>query len=581
MRTTNTMMFHSVQSRIARVEEMRAKFLAQISSGNRLSIPSDDPVGVSKVMNFSTEEVRISQFGRNMTEGSSWLTATDHAMNETVDVFMRAKTLLLEAANDTLSDDNLKAQAGELEKMLENLVALANTNNAGSFIFAGHQTRNSPYKLMDGSLGAVSAGDDGEREIEIGVNQKMAINTVGGGYTLDGREVNGFFKADQISDADGRDAFQLLSQTIAELRSATSRNYRTSSELGKPVTAELASGDLSIKIAAADGSGDKTVGINHLHNGGSLTTEQVANNAWSINDSMAAALSNGTVTEDEMVTASLRTQVSGTALTDPGGAVTLGAGDLSINGTAIGPISLKPVAGDEQTALVNVREVAGRINEKSGETGVWATYEGAGTSYQLVLKNMENGSHGISDPITIEATDDAASGTGLGINSATGSETTVYYAGADGDSSNAGPSSCDHTVYNSNNGTITLSSTAAFSLQENQAGVLSSTLGLEVNDGVNTHQASTVNSGRLAEVERYLGYFEGQLATVGARMNHIDRSVDTYEQRTIDLKSFIADIKEVDISEAIMNYNSAQSAYEATLAASAKIYSTSILNYLS
>ncbi|MCK4378443.1 MAG: hypothetical protein KAW01_03825, partial [Deltaproteobacteria bacterium] len=128
MRTTNTMMFHSVQSRIARVEEMRAKFLAQISSGNRISIPSDDPVGISKVMNYGAEEVRISQFGRNMTEGYSWLTATDHAMNETVDVFMRANTLLLAAANDTLSEDNLKAQAGELEKMLESLVSLANTN---------------------------------------------------------------------------------------------------------------------------------------------------------------------------------------------------------------------------------------------------------------------------------------------------------------------------------------------------------------------------------------------------------------------------------------------------------------------
>ncbi|MCD6151825.1 MAG: flagellar hook-associated protein FlgL, partial [Deltaproteobacteria bacterium] len=229
MRTTNTMMFHSVQSRIARVEEMRAKFLAQISSGNRISIPSDDPVGISKVMNYGAEEVRISQFGRNMTEGYSWLTATDHAMNETVDVFMRANTLLLAAANDTLSEDNLKAQAGELEKMLESLVSLANTNNAGSYIFAGHQTRTSPYNLMDGSLGAVFAGDDGEREIEIGVNQTLAINTVGGGYSLDGRAISGFFNSGQVADADGRDAFQLLSQTIAELRTAETRDYRTSS----------------------------------------------------------------------------------------------------------------------------------------------------------------------------------------------------------------------------------------------------------------------------------------------------------------------------------------------------------------
>ncbi|NIA19611.1 MAG: flagellar hook-associated protein 3, partial [Xanthomonadaceae bacterium] len=398
MRTTNTMMFHSVQSRIARVEEMRAKFLAQISSGNRISTPSDDPVGVSKVMNYGAEDVRISQFGRNMTEGYSWLTATDHAMNETVDVFMRANTLLLAAANDTLSEDNLKAQAGELEKMLESLVSLANTNNAGSYIFAGHQTRTSPYNLMDGSLGAVFAGDDGDREIEIGVNQKLAINTVGGGYSLDGRAVSGFFNSGQVSDADGRDAFQLLSQTIAELRTAETRDYRTSSNVDLGVTTELASGDLTISIQAADGSGGKTVSISDtppfsMHTGG---PSAAATNAWNINERLAQAVTNGDLTNDELVTASLRTHVQGSGLGDPTAAASLAAGDLKLNGIDVGPITLEAVAGDDVAALKNVREVASRINEKSAETGVWATYEGSGTSYQLVLENVENGSHKIS-----------------------------------------------------------------------------------------------------------------------------------------------------------------------------------------
>ncbi len=580
MRTTNTMMFHSVRSRIARVEEMRADLLSQISSGNRISTPSDDPVGISKVMNYSTEKVKISQFGRNMTEGSSWLTATDHAMTETVDVFMRANTLLLAAANDTLNEDNLKAQAGELEKMLESLVSLGNTNNAGSSIFAGHQTRTTPYHLMAGDLGAVFAGDDGEREIEVGINQKLAINDVGGGFSLDGREINGFFKADQVNDADARDAFQLLSRTIAELRSAATRDYRTSSKVSAAIDAELSPGNLTVNLKAADGVGDKTVDINTLHSGGSSTMERAANNAWSINDSMDQAITNGDITEAERVTASLHARVSGVGLGDPGASATLAAGDLELNGIAIGPITLEAVAGDETAALKNVREIASRINEKSAETGVWATYEGVGTSYQLVLQNTGSGSHKISDAISITATDEAVSLTGLGFDSGAGSETAVYYAGAAGDSVNAGPPAGDHTVYNSNNGAITFSSSVEFDLQEHSADVFSSALGLDVNDGVDKHQASTVNSNRLAEIQHYLAHFENHLATVGARMNHIDRSVNTFEQRTIDLKSFIADIKEVNITEAIMNYNSAQNAYEATLAASARIYSTTILDYL-
>jgi flagellin-like hook-associated protein FlgL len=150
-----------------------------------------------------------------------------------------------------------------------------------------------------------------------------------------------------------------------------------------------------------------------------------------------------------------------------------------------------------------------------------------------------------------------------------------------GDVVNAAPAgSEEHTVYNRNDGTITLSGAVEFSLRENQAGVLAHTLGLEVNDGTNGYRAATLASQRLGEVQRYLAHFESQLATVGARMNHVERSVDTYEQRLIDLQSFIAEINEVDITAAIMNYNSAQNAYDATLAASARIFSTTILDYL-
>ncbi|MBN2333738.1 MAG: flagellar hook-associated protein FlgL [Deltaproteobacteria bacterium] len=597
MRTTNSMMFLSVQSRIARVEEMRAKFLDQISSGNRIASPADDPVGLAKVMNYSAEEVRISQFGRNMIDGTAWLTAIDHAMSETVDIFMRVDTLLLQAGNDTLNQDNLNSLAGELETMLESLVGLGNTNNAGSYLFAGHQTRTTPYSLLGEGLGALYQGDDGQRNIEVGVNQELMVNAVGGGYALDGRDIDGFFKQDGLHDADARDAFDLLSRTVEELRSAASRSYQTSSAIDETISAELISGQLSVAVVAADGSGEKVVTISDslpfsMHAGGATTAEYAANNAWSINERLALAVANGELEEEELVTVSLRTQVAGAAVVDPGAAVTLAAGDLTINGTAIGPMELQEVDGDEVVALANIREIASRINEQSETTGVWATYEGSGFNYHLVLNNLAAGSHALNDPISITATDEATSWTGLGVASMAGVETTVYHAGAadpdppvnpeDYDSQNAAlPGAETTTVYNSNNGRLTFSGGVEFELQEHTSGVLSSSLGLTSNEGTDTHQAMTVLSARLMEVQRYMAHFGGQQATVGARMNRIDRSVQTYEERTINLKTFIAEIKEVDITEAVMNYQMAQNAYEATLAASARIYTTTILDYLS
>lgn len=736
MRTTNNQMFLSVQSRIARVEEQRAKYLAQIASGNRVSTPSDDPVGITKVMSFAAEDVRITQYGRNMTEASTWLTATDQVVTDGVDILMRAKTLLISTENAALSQANRDAIAEEMQGLLDNLLALGNTNNAGSYIFGGHRTRTVPYRLLDGVHGTVLAGDDGRRNIELAPNQLLMINTIGGGSNIDGREIDGLFKQDKTNEADARDLYALFSRAIAELRAGDNGDYRASTAVDTPVSRNLVSGDLSFTITAGDGSGAVEVSIsdNPLYavpeavvdlSGATVTDEAdagqlaAATNAWAINSKMDFEIDvTGSLAADDRVSAFLRAEVDGTMIRDPGADVTLAAGALQINHVDIGPISLRDVGTtavppdpDPDIAAANVREIATRINEQSGETGVWATYTGSGTDYRLVLTSLEADGEEVSvtvdnaatrnytglgagggtwsgttlaDPSTVadpdtltagdlvingvdiidpdgtgatltladwatadveslanvqalaakinavtdrtgvqasytrnaandyklvlsgsadieialDTTPDTASLTGLsaGTQNPTlppGAWTTVYHPGGrQEDSASPGtwnydalnaaaPGSEDFTVYDANNGAVTLAAETGFVVTEGVSGALAETLGLGINDGADTWAAVSVSSGRQEEIQRYLDHFGAVEATVGARMNYVDRTTATYEDRSINLKAFVSDIKEVDITQAIMNYNSVDQAYQATLAASARIFSTSILDYLS
>jgi flagellin-like hook-associated protein FlgL len=733
MRTTNNQMFLSVQSRIARVEEQRAKYLAQIASGNRVSTPSDDPVGITKVMNFAAEEVRISQYGRNMTAASAWLTATDQVVTDGVDILMRAKTLLISTENGAVSQANRDAIAAEMEGMLDNLLTLGNTNNAGSYIFAGHQTRTLPYRLLEGVHGAVLAGDDGRRDIELAPDRLLPVNTIGGGYSLDGREIDGLFKQDKINEADARDLYALFSRVIAELRAGDTSDYRASTALDTPISRNLASGDLSFTITAGDGSGEISVAIADnppyavpeavVDLSDYIVTDEAdavklaaATNAWAINRKMDFEINDtGSLAAADRVSAFLRAKVDGTVIRDPGTDVTLAAGQLKINGVDIGPISLRAVGTtavppdpDPDIAEANVREIATRINEQSGETGVWATYTGSGTDYQLVLTSLEADGEAIAVTVADAATRNyiglgAGGGTWSGakladpgtdtdlaagdlvingvdiidpdgtgatltladwatadveslanvqalaarinaVSERTGVQasyahngdndynlvlsssadivialgtttppdvaaltglsdslqqlqpppsepwTTVYHPGGrqedppgtwNYDSLNsAEPVNGNFTVYDANNGAITLTSETAFAVTEEVSGALAEALGLGINDGTDTWAAVTVSSGRQEEFQRYLDHFEAIEAAVGARMNLVERTTATYEERSINLKGFIADIKEVDISQAIMNYSSADQAYQAALAASARIFSTSILDYL-
>ncbi|MCK5679538.1 hypothetical protein KAI46_01850, partial [bacterium] len=363
----------------------------------------------------------------------------------------------------------------EMSQFEDRLYGLANTINNGGSLFAGYQRRESEaysnISTATSHLGAIYNGDGGEISMEVGILQTLQLNVVGGGSTLDGREIEGVFSKDKSQDSDSRDIFELFSRMIAGMENETNGSSLTSSEYPLPVVSSLAvAGDLQINGI--------DIGVAR-----SVGPDAIANNAWNINDEVAST----------GVTAQLRAEVTGTALPNFVANQTMAAGDLKINGVEIGAVDfVKVPSGDSEVAnnaaLTNIRALASAINRESDETGVWATYEpeiddnGASYDYNLVLTSTEANGKAISLDATV------ATSTQTGLVSAD------YYPGASGDGLNnvdsvAGGVGGD--VYNSNNGAVTLVSDDGFSLQENSAGVLSGTLGLSVNEGLNQHTSQS------------------------------------------------------------------------------------------
>ena len=58
-----------------------------MTSGKKISKPSDDPVVAMNGMRYRSQVKEITQFKRNLNEGFSWLDNADSALNETVELF--------------------------------------------------------------------------------------------------------------------------------------------------------------------------------------------------------------------------------------------------------------------------------------------------------------------------------------------------------------------------------------------------------------------------------------------------------------------------------------------------------------
>ncbi|MEA3348608.1 MAG: flagellin hook IN motif-containing protein [Pseudomonadota bacterium] len=579
IRTTKNHFYMSVDSNLSRLAEERNRYLQQISTGKNFSRVSEAPVSATAVLTYKSEDVKISQLGRNMVQGDNQLAVAGTVTDQAHSVIFDAKGALT-AWPSTQDSAMQQTMIQEIRQFEDRLYGLANTINNGGSLFAGYQRRESEaysnISTANSHLGAVYNGDGGAISMEVGILQTLQLNVVGGGSTIDGREIEGVFRKDKSEDSDARDIFALFSRMIAGMEDGSNALTRTSSEFPPPVVRNLAVGEL--EFLHPDGT---STAVGAAHVGGADTFDYIANNAWNINDAMAPG-----------VTARLRAEVSGGGL--PNFAVgddrTMAAGDLKINGVDIGavdfavvPLETSDAAGN--AALTNIRELAAAINRESDQTGVWATYEpeSDGTTpydYNLVLTSTEAD----GQAITIELANDAHTQTGLG----TAAGITDYHPGGmeagppqEVDTYNAVvPIGGHSTVYASNNGALTLVSDDGFELVENSPDVLSGTLGLSVNEGLNSHKSESILDQQVSQLDEYLTHFTAERASIAARRNHIEASQESLDVRSQNLKDAIDSLESVNMEEAIMKYYAAQNHYEATLASSSRIMTTSILDYL-
>ncbi len=572
IRTTKNHFYMSVDGNLSRLMAERDRYLQQISTGKKFSKVSEAPVSATAVMTYKSEDVKISQMGRNMVQGDNQLAVAGSVTDQAYSVISDAKGALT-AWPSTQDPAMQQTIIQEMSQFEDSLYGLANTISNGGSIYAGYQRRESEtytkISTSNSSLGAAYNGDGGEISMEVGILQTLQLNVVGGGSTLDGREISGVFKKDKSEDGDARDIFELFSQMIAGMEDGSNAVNQTSSEYPPSAVRDLAAGEL--EFINIDGS---TTAVGAVHSGGSNSFENIANNAWNINDAAAPG-----------VTAHLRAEVSGSALPNFTAAAdkTMAAGDLKINGVEIGAVEFAEVPLEtsnaaSNAALTNIRSLAAAINRESDQTGVWATYEpesDVATPYDYNLVLTSTAADG--QAITIELANDAPTQTGLG--SAVG--ITDYHPGANGDSYNNSPPSVGGTaVYNNNNGAVTLVSDNEFTLRETTSGVLSETLGLSVNEGLDRHKAQTVLDQQLDQMDDYLTHFTAERASIAARRNHIEASQKSLDVRSQNLKDAVENLETVDMEEAVMKYYAAQNYYEATLASTSRVISTSILDYL-
>lgn len=153
---------------LRRIQTRAERAQAQLSSGVRVSRPSDSPDQVGTILDLSAGLDRVAQIRQNLTRVKLEVDSGEQALGAAVAALDRAEVLGTQGASFTTTATGRAALAGQALNVLDQLVGLANTKVEGRYIFSGDADRNAPYRLNLSSANGVTAyaGSASTRQVE-------------------------------------------------------------------------------------------------------------------------------------------------------------------------------------------------------------------------------------------------------------------------------------------------------------------------------------------------------------------------------------------------------------------------------
>jgi flagellar hook-associated protein 3 FlgL len=194
----------------------------QVSTGNRLLRPSDDPHGTERALRLRADLAATNRYMSTAQASLGWAQATDDALSSINDVLQTARESVVQAGNDTLSQRDREDIATKIDQLIAQAKSAGNATFDGEYIFAGQRTDTRPYD-PDGS--DAYAGDGG-----------AIIRTIGPGVSV---PLNGSAGSVLGNGSDGK-ALQVLRDIAAHLRGGTA------ADAGALRTTDLAAIDQSM-----------------------------------------------------------------------------------------------------------------------------------------------------------------------------------------------------------------------------------------------------------------------------------------------------------------------------------------------
>ncbi|WP_079506671.1 flagellar hook-associated protein FlgL [Mesobacillus jeotgali] len=180
MRITQSMLSSNSLRNLSESYRRMGQYQDQLSTGKKITKPSDDPVVAMKGMFYRSNLTEVEQYKRNLAELYLWMENSEAGIEQANNGLQRVRELVIQGKTGSLSPTDREAIAREVEQIKNDLVQVANTQVSGRYIFHGTDTDHPPVTSENPPTVAEnltdSAIDTYKVEVSRGVSLRANVN---------------------------------------------------------------------------------------------------------------------------------------------------------------------------------------------------------------------------------------------------------------------------------------------------------------------------------------------------------------------------------------------------------------------
>jgi flagellar hook-associated protein 3 FlgL len=146
----------------------------QVTTGRRINRVSDNPADAVSALNQRATLRRMEQYGRNAEEGTSWMAASDSALQSVNGSLASVRALLVQANSGANDATSRAALATQIRASRDSILQAANSVKDGRPLFSGNAGGTVAY-----DANGMYQGDNGAVVLPITSGVSLQVNVTG------------------------------------------------------------------------------------------------------------------------------------------------------------------------------------------------------------------------------------------------------------------------------------------------------------------------------------------------------------------------------------------------------------------